>query len=30
VPRARPSRSTLGLGLVALGALLVLMRRGDD
>ncbi len=28
---ARPSRPTLGLGLVALGALLVLMRRdGDD
>ena len=29
-PRTRPSRSAVGLGLVALGALLVLMRRGED
>lgn len=30
VPHARPSRSTVGLGLVALGALLVLARRHGD
>ncbi len=29
-PAPRPSRSTIGLGLVSLGALLVLMRRRDD
>jgi len=30
VPSHAPSRPTLGLGLVALGALLVLLRRKDD
>jgi hypothetical protein len=30
LPRRAPSRPVIGLGLVALGALLVLARRGDD